>query len=224
MDSTVINVNHFYIFAAIGLILPKVPLIGRFFNIINTLVHEFGHAFMSLLLQGKVHRIEVFSDTSGTATTQTKSRLGTFLVSVSGYLFASGFAYVSFWLISQSLYRYYIIGLTALFLIMLLFWVRNKYGVFWILLFALLNGVVIYYNFHLLDIALFYATTILTQSVISTLVLLYISLSSPPNAGDAANLRKLTHIPAFLWALGFVAFAVFVGYKVLQMLQIVLSA
>lgn len=205
-----------YYLIGISFILPKIPFIGKFFNIINTLIHEFGHAVTSLLLQGKVQSIEIFGDTSGNTTTQSKGKFSMFLIAISGYLFSSSFAWFAFYLIERDLHRHFIMGLSILFLIMLIFWVRNRFGFFWIILFCILNGLIIYY----LDIkwieviALFYATIILIESVVSTVVLLYLSIFKSKTAGDAHNLQKITHIPAFFWALGFVTYALFVAYHI----------
>lgn len=205
-----------YYFIGLSLILPKIPYIGKVFNIINTLIHEFGHAFMSLLLQGTVHSIEIFGDTSGNATTQTKSKFAAFLVSISGYLFASSFAWLSFYLYYAGLGFYFIAGLSILFFIILLLWVRNLFGLIWILLFCGLNALLLYYGTsEWVDrVALFYATVLLTESVMSTLVLFYLSLFKHKESGDAYNLQKFTHIPAFIWACGFVSYAGLVAYQI----------
>ena len=83
-------------------VLPKIPYVGKFFNVINTGIHELGHALMALVLQGQVLKIELFGDTSGAAVTKSANRFSAMLVSMSGYLFASAVAYLSFYLIFNS--------------------------------------------------------------------------------------------------------------------------
>ncbi|MBQ9435047.1 MAG: M50 family metallopeptidase [Bacteroidales bacterium] len=197
-------------------VLPKIPYVGKFFNVINTGVHELGHALMALVLQGQVLKIELFGDTSGAAVTKSANRFTAMLVSLSGYLFASAVAYLAFYLIHVGYVQHFIIGLSLVFLLMLILWVRNWFGVIWVVLFVALNGFLIYYGntLYINIAALFYGVMILIESVWSTLVVLFLSIVNPDAAGDAANLKKQTHVPAFIWALLFVAFAGFVAYKV----------
>ena len=197
-------------------VLPKIPYVGKFFNVINTGIHELGHALMALILQGQVLKIELFGDTSGSAVTKSANRFTAMLVSLSGYMFASAVAYFAFYLIHIGYVHHFIIGLSLVFLLMLILWVRNWFGVIWVLLFVALNAFLIYHGNELyINIAaLFYAVMILIESVWSTLVVLFISVVNPESAGDAANLQKQTHVPAFIWALLFVAFAGFIAYKV----------
>ena len=54
------GIHIFYYLLVVAFLLPKVPVVGKFFNIINTLIHELGHALMALLFEGKVVRIEIF--------------------------------------------------------------------------------------------------------------------------------------------------------------------
>ena len=212
------NIPLLYYFFLVTLILPRIPVVGKFFNIINTALHEFGHAIIALLLQGKVHRIELLKDSSGTTTTQCKNKLGSFLVAIAGYPFAATIAYFCFYLISVNYEKHLIIGLSLLFIIMMLFWIRNLYGVIWVLLFSGFNFWLIYYNNeqYIQIAALFYAACILTESLYSSIELLYLSIFQPQKAGDATNLKQITHLPAFFWGILFVAFSGFVAYRVVM--------
>ena len=67
---TIGNFPLVYLFIILALLLPRVPVVGKWFNVINTIVHETGHALMALLMEGKVHKIEIFQDSSGATTTQ----------------------------------------------------------------------------------------------------------------------------------------------------------
>lgn len=204
-----------YIFIVIALILPRIPAIGKFFNIINTAIHEFGHAIFALLMQGKVHKIELMRDTSGNTVTQCPSLIGNILVSLAGYPFAAAAGYFCCYL-NEVGYQYgLIVGLSVLFLLMLIFWIRNGYGIVWILLFCGFNAWLIYSNQqqYINIAALFYAIVIMMEAVSSSFILLFLSIRDSNAAGDASNLAKFTHIPTFFWALVFVAFSVWMGYK-----------
>lgn len=210
------HIPLFYYFVIIAFILPKIPVIGKFFNIINTALHEFGHAIMTLLLSGKVRRIELFQDSSGTTMTQSVGKASAFLISMTGYPFAVSVAYLAFYLLRHDAAKALVIGISLLFMLMLLFWIRNVYGIIWVLLFCALNFFLVsLHNPKYLNVAaLFYATSILTESVSSVLVLLFLSIKSSRKAGDAANLAKMTHVPAIFWSLLFAAYTGWVVYWV----------
>lgn len=213
---TLWHIPVIYIFMAIAFILPKIPVAGKFFNIINTALHEFGHAAVALLLDGRVRRIELFRDSSGAALTQSDGKVSAFLISMSGYPFAVTVAYIAFYLLRYDAAIPFIIGISLLFVFMLLLWIRNIYGIIWILLFCILNVFLVsLHDSKYADVAaLFYAAAMLTESISSVLTLLFLSVKSPQQAGDAANLAKMTHIPAVFWSLLFAAYTGWIVYLV----------
>lgn len=210
-----LGIHIFYYLLIVAFLLPRIPVVGKFFNIINTLVHELGHALMSLLLNGKVMKIQIFQDTSGVTTTQSDSQLKSFLVSIAGYTFASATAFFCFFLLSVGYEKWILVGLSVLFLIMLIFWIRNKYGAAWVLIFTLINFILLYFwrNDTANEVmAWFYSMMILVESVWSTFVLVYLSVKTPDKAGDATNLHKFAYLPAVIWALLFALFALWMAY------------
>ena len=218
-----LGIDLFWYLLALAFLLPRIPIVGKFFNIINTLFHELGHAFMALLLQGEVTKIQIFSDTSGVTVTKSKSAVAAFFISLAGYPFASIAAYIAWYLMKYHFAMWFILGLSLLFLIILIFFIRNIYGIIWVLLFTALNGLLIFYfkNDTYLEIAAtFYALSMLIESIWSPIVLLYLSFTHPEQAGDAANLKNITHIPAFFWALLFVGFSGLVTYYIIYMIFI----
>jgi hypothetical protein len=203
-----------YWFAGLALVLPRIPVIGKWFNLINTAIHEFGHALMALILEGSVKKIELFNDASGATTTSTKTKFGSFLVAIIGYPFSSLISYLISYLISVGYEKGFLIGITILFFFMLLLWVRNMYGAIWILAFCTINGYLIYINnLHYIQIAtLLYAIFIAIDAVISAFIVLFLSVKQKDKAGDAALLKKITGVPAFIWGLLFAGIAGYVGY------------
>ena len=209
------GIHILYFLIVIAFLLPRIPIIGKFFNIINTLIHELGHALMALVFEGKVVRIEVFKDTGGVTVTKSKSGVAAFFVSIAGYPFAAAAGLLCAYLLSIGYGSWIVIGLSILFLFMLLLWIRNVYGVLWVILFCLLNGIIVFYlkkPVYIEIAAWFYTLMIIIESVWSSLVLLYLSIFHADQSGDAANLRNATHVPAFVWALLFVAFSLWMAY------------
>ena len=212
---TLFGIPAIYIFIPIALILPRIPVVGKFFNIINTAIHEFGHAVMALIMQGKVHKIELMRDTSGSTVTQCPTTIGNILVSLAGYPFAAFAGWFCCYLNEVGYQIGLVIGLSILMVVMLIFWIRNWYGFIWIILFCALNGWLLYYNDNqqYIDIAaLFYAVVVMIEAVSSSFILLVLSIKNGQAAGDATNLAKFTHIPAFIWALLFLAFSCWMAY------------
>ncbi len=205
----------FYIFLAISIVLSRLPIIGKYFIGINTLIHETGHALMALFLSGKVHRIDLSSDTSGSALTSTDNKFKSFLVSIIGYPFSSIIAFVFFYFIHQKAFDYVLFIIIGIAILNLILYVRNWYGIFWLLSFLSISVLIIYFKIEMLlfGFALFCSFIILSDSILSAIILLIISIKSPKAAGDANNLANLTHFPAVFWSVLFVAFSIFMGYK-----------
>lgn len=208
------------VFVVVALLLPRIPVVGKFFNIINTGLHEFGHALMALLLDGEVHKIELFKDTSGTTVSKTKHNWEAALVSLAGYPFAASVAWLAFYLVRHGAAVGLVLGLSVLFLVMLLFWIRNWYGALWVFLFTGITALLLFLDNALYTeyVAMFYAVMILTESVVSSFVLTVLSFKDSSKAGDATNLANLTHVPAAIWSLLFLAYTLWVVYRVVMMM------
>ncbi|MCK9618854.1 MAG: M50 family metallopeptidase [Lentimicrobiaceae bacterium] len=211
------NVNRdtvFYILLVISLILTRVPIVGIYFRVVNTMIHETGHALMALFSSGSVLRVEYFSNTEGNALTKSSGRLGSILVSLAGYPFSSAMGLLFFYLIHSGWEVVVLYVVAGLAFINLFFFVRNRYGIFWLITFLLVTGSVLYFQqeFLLFAFPVFIAMIVMVDSLLSAVHLLLISLHTPKKAGDAKNLKKFTGIPAFVWALLFMAFASYTVY------------
>ena len=150
-----------------------------------------------------------------TTTTAMKGKFSSFLCALAGYPMPISVAWLAVWLLQQGVDVGLIVGLSVLFFVMLLFWIRNAYGVVWVLLFIAINVGLIYLNnpLWIRYAALFYVVMIVVESVVSVLTLFYLSVRTPDHAGDATNLDRLTHVPAFLWSLLFIAYVAFVIWR-----------
>lgn len=207
----------FYGLLCVAVVILRIPYIGKFLRVINTMFHESGHAIAALLLNGKVHRIELFSDLSGTAVTTTGNKPARVVVSLSGYLFASIAAWFVFYLLYHGQGRILLYLFSVMALLNVILFVRNSFGIFWLLGFIVLNAAGLYYfgETARYALALVWAMFLLGDSVVSAFIVLYISATKPKSSGDANNLRQFTHLPAFFWGLGFAGFAVFIFWQVI---------
>jgi hypothetical protein len=178
------------------------------------MIHEFGHASMALILKGEVVKINLFSDTSGNTLTKVHGKISTILVSISGYPFSSIVAFFIFYLINNNFTIFAIIIFMGFSLISLLLFVRNIYGIIWLLFFLIMSGIILHHNTIkiLYFWSVFNGSLLLIDSIISSLVLLKISIQNPTGAGDAYNLKKTTHLPPWFWAFFFIFINIYMAY------------
>lgn len=204
-----------YALPLVVLVVNRIPLIGKYVRVVNTLVHESGHTLFALLFNGEVLSVELFSDTSGTAVTKSKGKFSQFVVALSGYPFASLVAYLMFWLICGEKYLTVMYVLASFALINLLMFVKNSYGIYWLISFTALIFMANFYGNEIVyfSVATFLSGILLFESFYSSIQLLNISFKNPKKAGDATNLAKITSVPALIWSLLFVAQSAFFIYK-----------
>ncbi|MFW6020123.1 MAG: M50 family metallopeptidase [Bacteroidales bacterium] len=208
----------FYLTLAFAAFMPRIPYIGRYFQVFNTMVHEDGHAIMALISRGKTQKIELFADTSGTTITYAKSKLSHLLTSLAGYPASAGAAYLLFFLLNQQDELTLLIAITTLLALNLILFVRNTYGIIWIITLGGLLYLLFYFNnLLIMRIAItFFAGVLFWGSLIAPLTLIKIAWKNPRQAGDATNLNKLTGIPSVLWSILFFAFSLWIAYFTIQ--------
>lgn len=206
-------------FTAAALIVSRIPVIGKFFRSTNTLIHESGHAIITLLTSGNVVSIDLNSNTSGSATTQSKYWLFKIAIALAGYFFSSATAFLLFYLISKAKYTWVFYIFCAFAIVNLLFWVRNAYGIFWLLLFSGILALVYYYRIpeYMFATSVFFSGIVLFESIFSAATVCWISMNEPSNAGDASLLKEFTFIPAPIWGMLFLAQALYFGYLTIQL-------
>lgn len=206
--------NLFYLILVITLIITRIPYMGKYFRVVDTIIHETAHALMAVLTSGKVLSINLFSDTSGSTVTKSSSKFGQVLVSLAGYPISSFTALLLMYLISTGNHLLIIFILVSVAIIGMMLFIRNGYGLLWAGTFSVLNFLVIYFDNQLVieSLSIFYTLIILTDSLIAPLYLLVLSITKSSNAGDATNLKKATHIPAVIWAILFSVIAIYCSY------------
>jgi hypothetical protein len=202
----VLSLNPHLLFYAVltgAIIIIRIPLIGKYFRTVNTLLHESGHAIAAILSSGEVINIELSSDTSGSAYTKSGSGIKAMFVSFSGYPFAAAFSGLLLALAVNYQFKWVFYILLTIALLNLTLFVRNTYGIAWLLTFS---GLILF-TFWIGNTTLSYVFALavslisLSESVFSTLVILYLGFSRPRKAGDVTNLAKISRVPAVIWAL-----------------------
>ncbi|MGO4889274.1 M50 family metallopeptidase [Anaerobacillus sp. MEB173] len=193
----------YYLIAAF--IICHVPVIRRIACTVNTLIHESGHAIAAILTSGKVYSVSLFVNSEGVAETGTRSWFSRLIVSYAGYTTSSLAAFVCFFFIYKDQPHVIFYGLLGLAILNLLLWVRNTYGILWLLTFISFSIYITYNDFSSLQLSftLLLASIILIHSISSAFTVFYLSIFQSTQAGDATNLAKLTFLPAVLWGLLF---------------------
>ncbi len=205
------NKTHLlYLLFSLALLLVRIPIIGKVVKVFYTMIHELGHAIMTVITSGEIISISLFADTSGNTITKSKSKFGQFLIAIAGYPVAAIMAFVFFYLIHKGKTNVVLFIFASIALVELVFWIRNIYGILWLIAFVILLLLVYRMEVELYSYAItvFFSSVLLIESIISTVQLLFISIKKPLNAGDAANLKIITYIPAFFWAFFFFSISV----------------
>ncbi|MHA0858397.1 M50 family metallopeptidase [Paenibacillus sp. CMAA1364] len=197
-----------FFYLVLAAVLTRLVPFSSWFRIIDTMVHELGHAVATLLLSGRVLSIELNPDHSGTTYAVLASGWGPIAVSIAGYLSASIFSVLMFYGYAHRRQGEGLILITAIALIMILLFVRNSYGIWWLSIFIVVSllfyflGTGIRNTYYLL-----LAFLSLEESVMGPISLLLYAINKPSRAGDAASLANQTILPAWIWSLLFLVFA-----------------
>ena len=183
-----------------------IPFSSLFRNL-DTMIHEFAHAMMTLFTSGRVLSIELNADHSGVTYSTMTSVWSAVFIGLAGYITASLTAVLLFYWMYKQWQKWGLMLLTTVALLMLIFFVHQGYGVIWLAGFIVLNVIMLYLPQMLRNMYFgLLAFLTLEESVMGPLFLVTQSLMGK-NAGDASNLAKWTHVPSILWALLFLVIA-----------------
>lgn len=203
------------LYIAIAYIILHIPFIGRFLRATNTMIHESGHAIVALLMKGHVENIYLFSNTEGVTRATSTSFFGGLLTGIAGYTFSALMIVLLAHLWRRCSYRFIYTILLGFALADLIFWVRNIYGIFWLIIFGLLLIVLFKIKSPKTTsmLSLMLLIILLAGSIRSGIDIFMLGLFHPSYAGDASYLAQLTHIPAFIWGTIFLIITVLLGYS-----------
>lgn len=202
--------RKFFLYLLLAIIFIEFPIIGNYLRGLNTVIHESAHALIALL-GGHLERITLLMDSEGITSGPEAGWLEGIAASISGYTFSSFMAFLSFWLINKNKFALLSDILLCILFVSLILWVRNPYGIFWIVSFVLFFLILIIKGNKTFarQLIVFIAAIILVDSLKSAFEILTMSFTQPTLAGDAANLAYLTmFIPAQAWGIFFFVQAV----------------
>ena len=204
----------FYLMLLACLLVMYIPYIGKYIRVLETMIHEIGHVLMGLFVGAKISKINLFSNTSGETHIAGTGKFKTVLIAMVGYPFSSAFAYGSFWAIKREYLYAFVLVLCAVTLFFLLFYIRNKYGIFWAITFIAANGYLLFLRKMeiIALLATVYANILFLSSLFSSFILFYLSLRSSNNAGDATLVYKSIRIPPQVTALLFVLICSWIAF------------
>jgi len=190
---------------------------SSFFRSLDTMIHEFGHALMTLLLSGRVLNMELYADHSGVTYSTMNHSWHVIPIALAGYMTASLFAMLLFYLHYKKNQKLGLTLVTFIALFTLLLFVRQGFGVIWLIGFIALNLIVLLLSGNVQKYYyLFLAFLTLEESVVGPAYLVLYAVTKPGSAGDATNLSDFTLLPALVWAIFFVLFALWCASHALR--------
>ncbi|NOU70700.1 M50 family peptidase [Paenibacillus sp. LMG 31458] len=191
---------------------------SSFFRNLDTMVHEFGHAVVTLALSGKVMYIELYQDHSGVTYSSITKQWAIIPVAIAGYITASLFAWFLFSAYSKGKQRLGLQVMIVLSALSLILFVRNGFGIMFLVGFIALTIIVLALtpkwlrDFYYLLLAFL----CLEESVFGPFSLVIYAWGNARQAGDATNLALNTGIPAIVWAILFTLFALWCAKQAVQ--------
>jgi len=205
-----------YGYIALVFVAMRIPYFGIIIRVFNTLIHESAHAFMAMLTSGKILKIELQNDTSGTTLSVAKNKRSQFLVAIVGYPVAAAAGYLLFWGNAHAYNVYALYAILFLTSFVLLFYIRNPFGILWALVFISIIAFILWLNQpKVIDFAVFTLAVVLAvEALYSSFSLFVIAIENPSDAGDAKLLNSISKLPTLFWALFFVGVNGWIVYRI----------
>jgi len=191
---------------------------SSFFRNLDTTIHEFGHAIVTLALSGRVMSIELYANHSGVTYSSVANNWSVIPISLAGYMTASLFAVFLFKMRARDNQRLGLQTMTLIGIVALVLFVRNEFGIMWLVGFIALNIVMLALVPRWLRDAYYLLLAFLTleESVMGPISLVIYALQNPASAGDATNLARVTFLPAIFWAGLFTVFSLLCAKSAIQ--------
>lgn len=179
------------------------------FNVLDTLLHEFGHAAVGVLTGGSASRLQISSPDAGVTSTRVAPGFSTIAMSAAGYLFPPLSGLGSAYLLEREHAPGVLALLTAVTLLVLpiargLLTIATVVGIGTLCLLTFWYGAPFVQN----TLAYMIAWMLLWSAPTSLLPLVQVRLFGRVGDDDAAGLHDDTGIPGCVWIAGWFAVAV----------------
>lgn len=168
-----------------------------------TLVHEFSHAIVALVTSGKIKKMTLYHNLSGSVVSSSSSKISRVLTTFAGYTLPCYIAFFFIWLLrfdaAYALYGYVVIAVFSF------VFIRNLYGFIWLLSFIALLALVLLYAPALLimHVSYFLIALLFVASLYGGYRILLLAWHEPELYHDAHILALETKIPAQAWGVLF---------------------
>lgn len=180
-----------------------------------TLVHEFSHAIVALMTSGKIKRMTLHHNLSGSVVSRSANKLSRVVTTFAGYTLPCYIAFLFIWLLHFNpifaLYGYIIIAAFSF------VFIRNMYGFFWLLGFLLLLALTVIYAplSLMMHISYFFVTLLFVASLYGGYRILILAWQDPQLYHDAHILAAETRVPTQIWGILFFVHNIIVSGSVL---------
>ncbi len=196
-------------------------------KLFTVFLHELGHAFMALVTGTNVTGLRIYFNESGYVTSLPNDWLSSFLIANGGYLGSVIFA-ISILLLKNTRFKKYIIGVIAIIFLAVTFKFSGiiSFTMLYSVIFAAF-AIIIYMiqneklNDWVIEIIGIGSVTYAIYDTFVDTILMQINyqfglfrLGEMPKT-DAVQLAELTHIPAIVWGVVWLAVAIFAIYRTL---------
>jgi hypothetical protein len=207
----VINSLPIIVYLAAAFVLTRVPYIGAYLSLCPTLLHG---VFRFFIGGEKNKRIRLVKNDSALETTNDL----TFKHSLIDYISYTGTILVAiglFYLASFENYHLILSIFIGLIIVSLICWIRHFVEFLWALSFAALLGVPIYfgYNMTIMHIAVFLASYLLVQSVLSAL---HVCRQSFFNRKGVGIVAKVKWIPSMMLGIALLGQSLYASFFIMN--------
>lgn len=188
---------------ALALVVVNRP--WRFARNVVTIVHEAGHAMFAVLAGRRLQGIRLHSDTSGVTVSKGKATgPGMVLTALAGYPAPALLGLIFAWFVSAERLSV-VLGIAAVLLLGVLVMVRNAYGVFTVVVSAVVLALVAFVAPVQVQAPFSYLVTwfLLFGGVRPVIELQVKRRQGRARDSDADQLGRLTAVPPLLWVLVF---------------------
>lgn len=204
-----------YIFYQLGYRNRMIITLKQIIEVPYTLVHEFSHAFIALITSGKIKKMTLHHNLSGSVVSSSSNKLSRVATTLAGYTLPCYVAFLFIWLLSFNaafaLYGYLIIAIFSF------VFIRNRYGFFWLLGFIAFIILVAFYtpDWMIFHVSYLLVTLLFVAALYAGYRILLLAWHEPRLAHDAYILSLETKIPSQAWGVVFFVHNILVSGSVL---------